>query len=141
MEKKQNMISSRRGFIGTFLGLLPGIVLLSPKRLKAAKPEIQNLLGQMELEGLILSKPERDPSVRCHTFGDTNTLRKSEEGDEKTIGRINSVGKMVWDACDGKKRPKEISRIIRDRYLVSRHRAWTDTLFFLSRLKKIGAIL
>jgi hypothetical protein len=31
--------------------------------------------------------------------------------------------------------------MIHDRYLVSKRRAWTDTLFFLSRLKKIGAIL
>ncbi|MCD4717308.1 MAG: PqqD family protein [Desulfobacterales bacterium] len=141
MDKRINMVSSRRGFIGTFLGLLPGIMLLNPGRLQAAKPGIQNILGQMELETLIASRPERNPSLRCHNFDDTNTLCRLKGGEEEPVGRINTVGKMIWEACDGKKRPKEISKMIHDRYPVSKGRAWTDTLFFLSRLKKIGAIL
>ena len=95
----------------------------------------------MELERLISSNPERDPYVMCHNFGDTNTLCRIKGGKEEPVGRLNSVGKMIWETCDGKKRPKEISKMIHDRYLVSKRRAWTDTLFFLSRLKKIGAIL
>lgn len=127
--------------MGTFLGLLSGIVLVSPRRLQASKPEIQNLLGQMELEILIASKPERDPSVMCQNSGETNTLCRLKGGKTQPVCRMNTVGKMIWEACDGKKRPKEISKMIHDRYLVSKRRAWTDTLFFLSRLKKIGAIL
>jgi Coenzyme PQQ synthesis protein D (PqqD) len=141
MDKKINMVSSRRGFIGTFLGLLPGILLASPGRLQAAKPEIQNLLGQMELERLISSKPERDPSVLCQNSVDTNTLCRLNGGEEEPLGRINSVGKIIWDACDGSKSPKNISETLHNRYLVSKHQAWTDTLLFLGRLKKIGAIL
>jgi coenzyme PQQ synthesis protein D (PqqD) len=141
MDKRIDMVSSRRGFIGTFLGLLPGIMLLNPGRLQAAKPGIQNLLGQMELERLISSKPERDPSVLCQNSVDTNTLCRLKDGETEPVCSMNTVGKMIWEACDGKKRPKEISKMIHDRYPVSKGRAWTDTLFFLSRLKKIGAIL
>jgi hypothetical protein len=141
MDKRINLVSSRRGFMGIFLGLLPVIALLSPGRLQAAKPEIQNLLGQMELEILIASKPEKDPSVMCHNFGDTNTLCRLKGRETEPVCRMNTVGKMIWEACDGKKRPKEISKMIHDRYLVSKRRAWTDALFFLSRLKKTGAIL
>jgi hypothetical protein len=95
----------------------------------------------MELERLIASKPERAPSVMCHNLGDTDTLCRLKGGKTEPVCRMNTVGKMIWEACDGKKRPEEISKMIHDRYLVSKRRAWTDTLFFLSRLKKIGAIL
>ncbi len=141
MDKRINTISSRRGFIGTFLGLLPGIVLASPGRLKAARPEIRDLLSQMDLEALISSRPQKDASVTFKTSGDKSTLYREKRGEMGPVCSLNAMAKIIWDACDGSKSPKDISETLHNRYLVSRHRAWTDTLFFLSRLKKIGAIL
>jgi len=136
-----NIVASRRGFIATFLGLLPGIVLANPRRLQAAKPEIQNLLCQMELEILTSSTPQRDPSVICRTFGDTSTLYREKRGKTEPVCNMNQMGKKIWEACDGRNSPEEISRMIHKEYMVSKGQAWTDTLFFLTRLKKIGVIL
>jgi len=141
MDTMVKMVSSRRGFIGTFLGLLPGIVLVSPRRLQAAKPEIQDLLSQMALETLISSRPQKDASVTFKISGDKSTLYREKRGEMGPVCNLNAMGKIIWDACDGKKSPKDISEMLHNRYLVSEGQAWTDTLVFLARLKKIGAII
>lgn len=140
MGTKVNTVASRRGFIATFLGLLPGIVIANPRRLQAAKPEIRDLLCQMELEMLISSRPERDPSVICQTFGGVSTLFRKKRGKTEPVCGMNPMGKKIWEACDGKKSPEEISRMIYEEYIVSKDKAWTDTIFFLARLKKNGVI-
>jgi len=141
MDTKGHMIASRRGFIGTFFGLLPGIVFANPKRLKAAKPEIRKLLSQMELETLLSSRPQKDPSVICHTSGVKTTLFRKIGEKREPLCAMNPIGYEIWEACDGRKSPKEISRMICKKYLVTKGQAWTDSLFFLARLKKMGAIL
>ena len=141
MDTKVQMIASRRGFIGTFFGLLPGIVFANPKRLEAAKPEIRRLLSQMELETLLSSRPQKDPSVMCHTSGARSTLFRKKSEKREPLCAMNPIGHEIWEACDGRKSPKEIARMIYKKYLVTKGQAWTDTLFFLARLKKMGVIL
>jgi len=142
MDTMVKMVASRRGFIGTLLGLLPGIVFASRGQLQAAKPEIQDLLSQMDLETLISSRPQKDTSVIFKISGDKKgTLYREKTGKMSPVCSLNSMGKIIWDTCDGSKSPKDISEMLHKRYLVSKGQAWTDTLFFLSRLKKIGAIL
>ena len=141
MDTMVKMVASRRGFIGTLLGLLPGIVFASRGRLQAAKPGIQNLLSQMDLETLISSRPQKDASVTFKISGDKCTLYREKRGKMGPVCSLNAMGKKIWDACDGSKSPKDISEMLHKRYLVSKGQAWTDTLFFLARLKKIGAIL
>ena len=141
METKVNMVASRRGFIATFFGLLPGIVLANPRRLQAAKPEIRKLLCQMDLDMLISSRPARDPSVICRTFGDRNTLFRKKGDKTDPVCGMNQMGKKIWEACDGRNSPEEITGMINKEYTVSKDKAWTDTLFFLVRLKKLGVIL
>ena len=140
MDTMINRAGSRRRFIGTFIGLLPGILLASPKRLQAAKPGIHDFLRQMDFEILPSSRPERVPGVLCNTLEDTSTLYREKRGKKDPVCSMNPMGKTIWEACDGKNRPKEISQMIHDRYLVSKSRARLDTLGFLWQLKKIGAI-
>jgi len=138
----QDIFASRRGFISTFGGILSGIILAGPKQLNAsAKPEIRDLLSQLELQTIISTRPKRDPSVICRTSGERVTLYREKRGKKIFLKNMNRAGKIIWDACDGQNSPKEISRLIHERYIVSRHRAWIDTFSFLANLKRIGAIL
>ena len=138
----ENIFASRRGFISTFAGILSGIILAGPKQLKAsAKPEIKDLLSQLELQTIRSTRPSRDPSVICRTSGERVALYREKGGGEIFLKSMNRAGKMIWDVCDGRNSPEEISQLIHERYLVSRYRAWIDTFSFLANLKRIGAIL
>ena len=138
----QDFFTSKRRFITTFGGILSGIILAGPKQLKAAaKPEIKNLLSQLELQAIRSTRPRRNPSVICRTSGEKVALYRERRGEKIFLKNMNQTGKMIWDACDGRNSLKEISQLIHERYLVSRHRAWIDTFSFLASLKRIGAIL
>ena len=138
----QDNFASRRRFISTFGGILSGMLLAGPKPLKAAaKPEIRDLLSQLELETIRSTRPKRDPSVICRTSGERFALYREKRGKRFFLSHMNPAGKMIWDACDGRYSPKEISQLIHKRYLVSQYRAWIDTFSFLSNLKRLGAIL
>ncbi len=138
----ENIFASRRGFISTLAGFLSGIILAGPKQLKAAaKPEIRDLLSQLELQTIRSTRPKRDPSVICQTSGERVALYREKRGEKIFLKSMNRAGKMIWDACDGRNSPKEISQLIHEQYIVSRHRAWIDTFSFLANLKRIGAIL
>ena len=138
----QDIVASRRGFIFTLAGFLSGIILAGPKQLRAAaKPEIRDFLSQLELETIRSTRPRRDPAVICRTSGEKFALYREKRGKRLFLSIMNPEGKMIWDACDGRNSPKEISQLIHEQYLVSRHRAWVDTFSFLTDLKRIGAIL
>lgn len=134
------MVASRRGFIGTFFGLLPGIVFANPKRLEAAKPEIHRILSQMELDILLSSRPQKDTSVLCRSLKDRSTLFRKKGEKRESLCAMNPIGHEIWEACDGNRSPREISRMIYRKYAVTKEQAWTDTLFFLASLKKMGVI-
>lgn len=75
----QDIFASRRGFISTFGGILSGIILAGPKQLKAAaKPEIRDLLSQLELQTIRSTRPQRDPSVICRTSGERVALYREK---------------------------------------------------------------
>jgi hypothetical protein len=141
MDTRLNIVASRRGFISTILGLMPGILLADPKRLGAARPEIKNILSQIEWEILQSSKFKRDSSVICRTFGGTSTLCRGRGKKREILCRMNQMGKIIWEACDGRKNLQDISKLIHEKYLVSMRQATVDTFAFLKSLKEIGAIL
>jgi len=140
MDNMINRFGSRRRFIGTFFGLLPAVLLASPKRLHAAKPGIHDFLRRMDFELLTSSRPEKVSGVFSTTRGDESILYRRKRGKTETLYGMNRVGQAIWEACDGKNRPQEISKMLHDRYRVSRRRARLDTLRFLWQLKMIGAI-
>lgn len=135
------MVASRRGFISTIMALIPGVVLASPKRLQAAKPEIKDLICQIELQILKSSRPKKNPSVMCRSIGDTSTLYREKRGKRDPVCSLNPTGKMIWEECDGKKSPSDISKLIHERYQVSKHQAAVDTLALVRGLRKVEAIL
>ncbi len=122
------------------VGLISGILLSNPKELRAAKQETRNLLGQLEMEVLKGSKPKRNPLVMCRSSEKGTTLYLKRNGEEIPLCMINSTGYLIWKACDGSRSFKEISRLIFERYRVSKQKAQSDALLFLSLLKKTDAI-
>ena len=136
-----DIFPTRRGFITGCIGFISSIMLSNPRRVKAAIPEIRHILNQVELENLLSSTPQRQPFVSCVMIGDKASLFQEMRGKRLRIGSMNLTGKRIWDACNGRNSAEDISRQVQDRYLVSQHQAKADTLFFLTGLKRIGAIL
>jgi hypothetical protein len=135
-----DMVASRRSFVCKFMGLISGIMLANPKDFRAAKQETRDLLGQIEMDILRRSRPQKNPSVMCRTSEMGATLCMKRGGEEIPIYRMNPTGHMIWKACDGSRSFKEISQLILERYRVSEQKAQLDTLLFLSLLKKSNAI-
>ena len=135
-----DIVRSRRSFIHRLMGLVPVILLARPKELRAAKQETKDLLRQLELEILKSSRPKRNPAIMCRTSGDETTLYRERGGKRGPICSMNPTGNMIWEACDGSRHLKEISRLILERYQVAENQARLDTLVFLVGLKEIGAI-
>ena len=135
-----DIIKSRRRFISSFIGLIPGILLASPKNLRAAKHETKDLMRQLQIEILISSRPKKNPEIVCHTWGDESTLYREREGKRDQICRMNQTGNVIWELCDGSRYPKEISELIAERYKVAEYQARIETLAFIAQLKQIGVI-
>ena len=135
-----DMVTSRRSFMCTFMGLIPGVLLANPKELRAAKQETRDLLGQLEMDILTRSRPKRNPSMTCRASDKGTTLYMKRNGEETPIYMMNSTGHMIWKACDGSRTFREISQLILERYRVSKQKAQLDALLFLSQLKKCEAI-
>ena len=135
-----NIANSRRSFIHKCMGLIPGILVVSPNQVRAARDEAKDLMRQIELEILRSSRPKRNPSIMCRTSGEETTLYRERGGETSPVCSMNPIGNMIWEACDGSRQLKEISRLVFERYQVAEHQAHLDTLVFLALLKKIGAI-
>jgi hypothetical protein len=141
MKKKEKLISSRRGFICTLSGILSGILFAGPTRLQAKKIQIKELLRDMDFEILERSMPARNPSIICNdSAGDKISLFRKEDGKIKYICGMNPVGMTIWEECNGRNTPRDISRLLHNKYRVSPNNAYVDCLVFLTRLQQIGAI-
>jgi hypothetical protein len=134
------IMTSRRSFVCKFMGIIPGILLVNPKELKAAKQETKDLLGQLEMEILRASKPKKNPLMLCRESEKRVTLYLKRNGEEIPICMMNPTGYIIWKACDGSRSFKEISQFILERYRVSEKKAQLDALSFLSLLKQAKAI-
>lgn len=141
MDAKENIMASRRGFIYTLSGLLSGLLIASPTPLMAMKRRIKNLLGSLEIEILEKSRPIRSPAITANSYGDKTTLSKKVKGKTHQICIMNQTGKTIWETCNGKNTPQDISELVFQKYLVSSHQAYVDCLAFLAWLKTMGAVI
>ena len=133
-------VKSRRHFMCRLVGLASGVVLAGPKELRAARQETKNVLGQLELDALKSSRPRKNPSIMCRREGEETTLYREERGEEIPIYRMNLTGRMIWEACNGRRSLSDISRLIIEQYQVTPYQAQLDTFAFLALLKKTGAV-
>lgn len=141
MKTEENTIVSRRGFIYTVSGLFSGVLLSSPSRLMGTTPQIKHLVENLEIELLERSRPTRHPSIFWDSDnGDFITVYRKGKGGTQPVCAMNQVGKMILDECNGKNTPRDISKLIQKRYLVSYHQAYMDCLVLLARLKTMEVI-
>ena len=140
MDKKEGVLASRRGFIYTLSGLFSALLLASPKRLFAKKAQVKHLLGSLDMELLEKSMPSKKPSITWTTYGNRTRLYGKNNEKDRPICTMNQTGKTIWEACNGKNKPRDISKMLHEKYLVSLNQAYVDCLAFLARLKTLGAI-
>ena len=140
MDKKQEVLANRRGFICALSGLLSALLLASPKRLLAQKTQIKHLLGSLEIELLEKSRPSKQPSITWTTYGNRTRLYRVNSEKNRLICTMNQTGKTIWGAINGRTTPRDISKLVHQKYRVTSHQAYADCVAFLAHLKKMGAI-
>jgi hypothetical protein len=140
MDNMADMATSRRSFISAMMTIIPGVLIVSPRELRAARKRSKELVSKLEMEILELSRPKWKSSISCNTTGDKNTLYR-KKGDKKIpICGLNNTGKIIWDSCTGNNSLKDICGLVLEKCQVTEDRARKDILVFLSGLKKLGAI-
>ena len=140
MDNKESVLATRRGFIFTLSSLFSALLLASPKRLLAKKTQVKQLVDSLEMELLEKSKPSKQPSITWTTYGNRTRLYGKNNEKDRLICTMNQTGKAIWEACNGENKPRDISKMLHKKYLVSLNQAYVDCLAFLARLKRAGAI-
>jgi len=140
MDKRDGVLASRRGFIYTLSGLLSALLLASPKRLFAKKAQVKHLLSGLEMELMEKSKPSKQPSITWTTYGNRTRLYSVSSEKSRPICTMNKTGKTIWEAINGRNTPRDISKLVYQKYRVTSHQAYVDCVAFLAHLRKMGAI-
>ena len=140
MDHKRRMLFGRRGFILTLAGAFSGVLLSGGKSSHAGFPQIKGIVRNLERDLIEESRPARDPSVLCRTENGKVELFRKSPGEAQPVCKMNQVGRVVWNSCNGQNTPREISRLIEKKYTVSHARAYEDCILFLSELKDVGAV-
>lgn len=140
MNNQRSVMLGRRGFVLTIAGTFCGVLFSGGRSLYAEIPKIRGIVRNLERDLIEKSRPMRNPSFLCRTAGDKTGLFRKTAGGEQPICRMNRMGRFIWDACNGKNTPREISRLIEKKYAVSDSEAYEDCLLFLTGLKTAGAI-
>lgn len=140
MDKIKSIQPSRRGFLYTLGGIFSGLALGRPKAVGAAQKNTKAFLKGVERDVLEASKPTRNPDMLSKEEDGSVLVYRKRRNRLMRVCSINETGKSIWDACNGKNTPKDISKLIWKKYLVPPNEAHIDCLTFLVSLKKRGAI-
>ena len=140
MDNKESVLATRRGFIFTLSSLFSALLLASPKRLLAKKTQVKHLLGSLDMELLEKSKPSKQPSITWTTHGSRTRLSSVNNEKSRPLCTMNKTGKTIWGAINGRNTPRDISKLVHQKYRVTSRQAYVDCVTFLAHLKKVGAI-
>ena len=132
-------VNLRRRNILALAGLLPGVLLGTPRQLQAGKQKIKPFLHQLEMENMENLKPKRHLSVTCKNEGNGITVLYMPGKVEPLIA-MNRTGKTVWDACNGKNTLKDIATTLSQKYEVTREQACFDVFLTLRDLRSKGVV-
>ena len=139
MKQTEYFGASRRRFMGGVTGIFSGLFFWGSGHTQTAKTEIKQILDNLAVESLIRSTPRRHPEVHWQPKGTGALLYRS--GCRQPIAEINATGRIVWNRCNGKTAPRDISSAIAQIYRVDPHQAFVDCLMFLAVLKTKSAVL
>ncbi len=136
----QSMHISRRTLLSSFLGALVATWSFPGRGFGATRPLLSGVLNRMELESLLSTRPQKHPGIQLQMNDHGGVLYKHRQGVARPAGHLNSTGCFIWSCCDGIQSPEKIAERVYRRYEVSQMRAWTDTMAFLQRLRRMGAL-
>jgi hypothetical protein len=140
MGAKKSRLTDRRRFISMVSGMLSGLLLTKPGSAQATKSEIKQFMANIETDLLKRSKPSKHPAVAWEHYGDGIRLYKKNQVKNIPFCAMNRVGKTIWEYCNGKNTPWDISALIHHKYLVPHQQAYAECLAFIAALKTKGAV-
>ena len=140
MDAKKGLLTDRRRFISLLSGIFSGLLLTKPGGVQATKSEIKQLLKNIETDLLARSRPSKHPSVTWEHYGDGIHLYKKRHVKTRPFCALNQVGKTIWEYCNGRNTPWEISKLIHQEYIVSHQQAYVECLSFIAELNTKGAV-
>lgn len=132
-------INRRRRNILALAGLLPGVLLGTPKQMQAGKQKVKPFLHQLEMENMAKLKPEKSLPVTCKNEENGMTVLYMPEKAEPLFA-LNRTGKTVWDACNGENTLKDIATTLSQKYEVTREQACFDVFLTLRDLRSKGVV-
>ncbi|MCP4683038.1 MAG: PqqD family protein [Desulfobacterales bacterium] len=139
MKSNMDSVDRRRRNILYLAGLMPGLLLGTPKSLRAGEQQIKPFLQHLEMERMEKLKPERHLSVTCNNEGSGMAVL-SMHGKAQPLVAMNRTGKTIWDACNGENTLKDIAAIVSQKYEVSPDQAFFDVFSALRDLRSRGAV-
>ena len=140
MDTKKSRLTGRRRFISLLSGIFSGLLLTKPGGVQATKSDIKQFLANIETDLLERSRPSKHPLVTWEHYGDGIRLYGKQQGETRPFCALNRVGKTIWEYCNGRNTPREISGLIHQKYLVSQQQAYVECLSFIAVLNTKGAI-
>ncbi len=132
---------SRRSLLAGFSGSVAGMLAASGNGMAAtvdqwAKP----VLWKIETEGLSGSRPVQNPAVEVRRATDKTILVLPFAGQGTRDMALNTVGRLIWNSCDGKHTVKQIADCVGRHFDVQTQQAYVDCMAFLFHLKIFNAI-
>ena len=132
-------VNRRRRNILALAGLLPGVLLGTPKQLQAGKQKLKPFLNKLELENSIRLKPVRLLTATCNDEENGMSVFYMP-GKQAPLFGLNRTGKIVWDACNGENTLKDIASLLSQKYEVTSKQACLDVFVALRDLRSKGAV-
>jgi hypothetical protein len=86
------------------------------------------------------SRPERDLSVSWEKQKGRTVLFRKIGGRKQKVCILNTLGTLIWERCDSRHSPLDISLKITEDYQVTHREAYRDVLEFLGCMKRLGTI-
>lgn len=139
MDNRNKSHIGRRGFVYTVASFFSGSFLAWGRHSHGAVARAKSFVAHVEQNVVAQSKPVRDPDISCVLEENHLVCRKGKENG-RPLCQINQVGKAILDQCDGLHTPEDMARSLSREYQVSYENAFDDCIFFLTRLKSLGAI-
>lgn len=132
---------SRRTMMAGCAGTVTGLLVSGNGITVAANKWVKPTLWQMEAEALLDALPVQNPVVSVLTDDDRTILILPAAAGGTCKRALNDVGRLIWNACDGKHSVAQIAGHISRHFDISRKQAYMDCLPFLFHLKMFNAIL
>lgn len=136
-EKTKSRPMTRRTFLKASVALVAGTGLVGTTFLLLSRKE-----GADKIASQTQHPPMQNPAFGWYTLDDGSVrcyTTVPKEG--RRVYQMNPMGGMIWQACDGKQRPKDIATKIAERFSLDFEECLKDTREFLVLLEEQNFIV